>query len=114
LAFTRLLKRDEGTFEIDDIYTISTQGGQEKRLTDTPGIDDGPDYTLDGQYIYWNSERTGLMKIWRMRADGSQQEQVTNDLDYADWFPHPSPGDIGSRRRSAVGTHQREAQEGCD
>jgi TolB protein len=54
-------------------------------------LDDGPEYTADGQYIYWNSERSGLMKIWRMKADGSQPEQVTTDTDYADWFPHPSP-----------------------
>ena len=31
------------------------------------------------------------MKIWRMNPDGTQQEQVTTDADYVDWFPHPSP-----------------------
>jgi Tol biopolymer transport system component len=31
------------------------------------------------------------MKIWRMNADGTEQEQVTTDADYADWFAHPSP-----------------------
>ena len=31
------------------------------------------------------------MKIWRMKVDGSAQEQVTSDSEYADWFPHPSP-----------------------
>ncbi len=30
------------------------------------------------------------MKIWRMHADGTGQEQVTTDDEYADWFPHPS------------------------
>jgi Tol biopolymer transport system component len=30
------------------------------------------------------------MQIWRMRPDGSAQEQVTHD-DYANWFAHPSP-----------------------
>ena len=30
------------------------------------------------------------MQIWRMRADGSQQEQVTSD-EFNNWFPHPSP-----------------------
>jgi Tol biopolymer transport system component len=74
-----------------DIYTIPTEGGKETRLTDAEGLDDGPDYTPDGQFIYFNSERTGLMKIWRMRSDGAHQEQVTTDTDYADWFPHPSP-----------------------
>ena len=30
------------------------------------------------------------MKIWRMKPDGSNQEQVTFD-EYNDWFPHFSP-----------------------
>src|SRR2546427_9293618 len=30
------------------------------------------------------------MQIWRMRADGSAQEQVTSDQ-YNNWFPHVSP-----------------------
>lgn len=74
-----------------DIYAIPVEGGTERRLTDAEGLDDGPEYSPDGRYIYFNSERTGLMKIWRMRPDGSEQEQVTTDADYADWFAHPSP-----------------------
>jgi dipeptidyl aminopeptidase/acylaminoacyl peptidase len=74
-----------------DIYTIPVEGGEETRLTTAPGLDDGPDYTPDGKYIYFNSARTGLMKLWRMEAGGSRQEQVTTDSDFADWFPHPSP-----------------------
>jgi len=60
-----------------DIYTIPVNGGKEKRLTDAPGLDDGPDYSPDGNYIYINSARTGLMKIWRMKTDGSEQVQIT-------------------------------------
>ena len=74
-----------------DIYTIPVQGGEELRLTLAPGLDDGPDYSPDGKYIFFNSERAGLMKIWRMNADGNDQQQVTSDGEYADWFPHPSP-----------------------
>lgn len=74
-----------------DVYIIPVAGGKEKRLTTAPGLDDGPEYSPDGQYIYFNSIRTGLMKIWRMRPDGSQQEQVTFDNDFNDWFAHPSP-----------------------
>jgi TolB protein len=73
-----------------DVYAIPAAGGEERRLTDSPGVDDGPDYSPDGKYIYFNSERTGLMQIWRMHADGSAQEQVTQD-GHADWFAHPSP-----------------------
>ncbi|WP_461138659.1 TolB family protein [Spirosoma pomorum] len=73
-----------------DIYTIGIDGGTEKRLTTTEGLDDGPEYSPDGKYIYFNSYRTGHMQIWRMLADGSQPEQLTFD-DHSNWFAHPSP-----------------------
>lgn len=73
-----------------DIYTIGIEGGTEKRLTSTEGLDDGPDYSADGKYIYFNSYRTGHMQIWRMLADGTQPEQLTFD-ENSNWFAHPSP-----------------------
>jgi len=74
-----------------DVYTIPVKGGAERRLTDAPGLDDGPDYSPDSGTIYFNSERSGLMKIWRMKTDGSEQQAVTSGDEYADWFAHPSP-----------------------
>jgi TolB protein len=73
-----------------DVYRIPVGGGPEKRLTTSPGLDDGPEYTPDGKYIYFNSVRSGLMQIWRMKADGSEQKQITKD-DHNNWFPHVSP-----------------------
>lgn len=73
-----------------DIYTIPVEGGAETRLT-TEGFNDGPDYSPDGSKIYWQSDRTGLLKIWRMNPNGSDPEQLTFDTDHNDWFPHPSP-----------------------
>lgn len=74
-----------------DIYTISPEGGEERRLTTADGLDDGPDYTPDGRTIFFNSERSGLMRIWRMNADGSDQRMVSEGPESADWFAHPSP-----------------------
>ncbi|MEL6671042.1 MAG: DUF5050 domain-containing protein [Bacteroidota bacterium] len=73
-----------------DIYTISVEGGEETKLTDAPGLDDGPDYSPDGKYIYYNSMASGKMELWRMKADGSEKKQLTNDA-FSNWFPHPSP-----------------------
>ncbi|MBS1596965.1 MAG: TolB family protein [Bacteroidetes bacterium] len=73
-----------------DVYSVPAEGGKEIRLTDSKGLDDGPEYTPDGKYIYFNSVRSGSMQIWRMKPDGSNQEQVTND-EFNNWFAHISP-----------------------
>ncbi len=63
-----------------DIYTIPVEGGKETRLTTAPGNDNGPDYTPDGRRIYFHSNRTGHVLIWRMHADGSGLDLVTDDM----------------------------------
>jgi len=73
-----------------DIYRIPANGGDEINLTNSAGLDDGPEFTPDGKYIYFNSTRSGLMQLWRMKPDGSSQERVSND-EFNDWFPHISP-----------------------
>jgi len=73
-----------------DVYKVPAAGGKEIRLTDTKGLDDGPEYTPDGKYIYFNSVRSGTMQIWRMRPDDREQEQITHD-DLNNWFAHISP-----------------------
>ncbi|MFN7120047.1 MAG: TolB family protein [Saprospiraceae bacterium] len=73
-----------------DIYSINVNGGAETRLTDAKGLDDGPEYSYDGQWIYFNSNRSGRMHLYRMKPDGAEVQQLTND-DYDNWFAHPSP-----------------------
>ncbi|MDF2589050.1 MAG: hypothetical protein K0S41_2891 [Anaerocolumna sp.] len=73
-----------------DIHTIPVEGGIEVKLTDTPGLNDGPEYSPCGEYIWFNSVRSGLMQVWRMQKDGSEQTQMTFDESNS-WFPHLSP-----------------------
>lgn len=83
IAFTR------GSADKADIFVIPAAGGSEVRLThDT--LNDGPDYTPDGKYIYFDSSRSGTLQIWRMLADGSLPEQLTDD-DHLNHSPHVSP-----------------------
>ena len=83
VAFTR------GSASRADIFTIPAAGGAETRLThDT--VNDGPVYSPDGQYIYFDSSRSGTPQIWRMRTDGSEAEQMTDD-DFLNSSPHISP-----------------------
>jgi len=74
-----------------DIYKVAINGGTEIKLTSNDRYHvDGPEYSPDGKYIYFNSSETGTMQIWRMKPDGSAKEQITFD-EYNDWFPHISP-----------------------
>jgi Tol biopolymer transport system component len=76
--------------DVFDIYTIAVDGSDEQRLTKGEGRNDGPDYSADGRWIYFNSSRTGRMQIWRVPATGGEAERIT-DSEFGDWFAHPSP-----------------------
>ncbi len=77
-----------------DIYSIAASGGPDRNLTNLPAYDDGPEYSPDGQWIYFNSEMNakvpGHSQIYRMRPDGTAIEQITHDS-RVNWFPHFSP-----------------------
>lgn len=79
--------RSQGPFQV---FTILACGGEPVQLTKGGGHKDGPDYTPNGEWIWFNSDRGGSMDLWRMRTDGSDLEQMTRDDD-VNWFPHPSP-----------------------
>ncbi len=74
-----------------NLYAVSDKGGQQRPLTTEAGLDDGADYSPDGEYIYFNSVRSGNMHIWRIDEDGANPKQITFGDEYRDWFPHPSP-----------------------
>ena len=73
-----------------DIYACAAEGGTETRLTDGFEHCDGPDYTPDGDWLWFNGQREGRMQLWRMRPDGGDPERMTDD-ERVNWFPHPSP-----------------------
>lgn len=75
-----------------NIFTIPAAGGPDTRLTDLPAPHDGPEYSPDGKWIYFNSERAspGHAQCFRMLADGTGVEQLTSD-ERVNWFPHVSP-----------------------
>jgi TolB protein len=74
-----------------NLWSCPAAGGSERRLTNGDWMDDGPDYSADGRYIWFNSTRSGNMKLWRMNCDGASAQQITFEDDSRDWFPHPSP-----------------------
>jgi Tol biopolymer transport system component len=77
-----------------NIFTIPAAGGPDTRLSDVVYPNDGPEYSPDGCWLYFSSERAatvpGHAQCFRMRPDGTQIEQLTFDA-RVNWFPHVSP-----------------------
>lgn len=82
-----------------DIYVIAVEGGDEIRVTAAASHDDGPDYSPDGKWIYFNSNRGGETSVWRVPAGQTTPQDANAELvvggSRADWFPHPSPDGKG-------------------
>lgn len=94
LAYIGVIARPDGTWAPPNVFTIPTAGGENTQLTDDEFPDDGAEYSPDGEWIYFNSERArtraGHAQLFRMRPDGSGAEQLTDD-ERVNWFPHVSP-----------------------
>jgi TolB protein len=93
LAYIGLMENPGGAANTN-VFIIPAAGGADLQLTDDQFADDGAEFSSDGEWIYFNSERgstrPGHAQLFRMRLDGSGLEQLTFD-DRVNWFPHPSP-----------------------
>ncbi len=83
-----------GAWSSGTLWTIGADGTGNTPLTTGPGPDDGPEYSPDGDWIYFNTERfSPNAQIARIHPDGTGLEQLTTD-DRVNWFPHlPPAGD---------------------
>lgn len=76
------------------IRIIPAAGGADLCLTDFDEPSDGPEYSPDGKWLWFNWEmnghRKGHAQLFRMRPDGSDKQQMTFDEE-VNWFPHFSP-----------------------
>lgn len=98
LAYIGIEQDADGVWGAGNIWTIPASGGEDVALTQDRFPDDGSEYSADGQWLYFNSERAdtgpGHAQLYRMRPDGTGIEQLSFD-ERVNWFPHISPD--GSR-----------------
>lgn len=93
-----------GTTARTNVFVVPSAGGPDVQLTDDDFPDDGAEFSPDGAWVYFNSERgssvPGHAQLFRIPASGSnaagtgpgrrEPEQLTHD-ERVNWFPHPSP-----------------------
>ncbi len=61
-----------------EIYAMSANGSDTRRLTDNPARDSSPDWSPDGSQIVFVSDRDGNPEIYVMSADGTNPVRLTN------------------------------------
>ncbi len=60
-----------------DIWTVSSSGGEAKRLTSHEGLELFPKISPDGKWIAFSAEYSGSRQIWVMPSEGGQAKQLT-------------------------------------
>lgn len=70
-----------------DLWTVSINGGEAKRLTNTDADEYSPVFSPDNQWIAFNSNRDGINKIFIIPAEGGLAKAVSNEpLTFQDWY----------------------------
>jgi hypothetical protein len=78
-----------------DVYVMRADGTHVRRLTDSPGIDEGPEFSPDGTKIAFSSARDGQQELYVMDADGSNPRRLTDNPardESPDWQALPFDG----------------------
>ena len=74
---------------------MRADGTHVRRLTDSPGLDEGPEFSPDGTKIAFSSARDGQQEIYVMNADGSNPRELTDNPardESPDWQALPFDG----------------------
>jgi dipeptidyl aminopeptidase/acylaminoacyl peptidase len=62
-----------------DLWLVSTEGTGLRRLTSHPESDANPRWAPDNRSVWFVSSRSGSSQVWRIRIDGGEAEQVTDE-----------------------------------
>lgn len=93
LAYIGLESLPDGVVRTN-VYLLDIDTQEERQLTDDAFPDDGAEFSPDGKWVYFNSERgstvPGHAQLFRLPVAGGVPEQLTDD-ERVNWFPHPSP-----------------------
>ena len=60
-----------------DLWVVGRQGGEARRLTSTPAVDEDPQFSPDGKWIAFTSNRAGGNAVYVVSADGGDPRRLT-------------------------------------
>lgn len=60
-----------------DIYSMTLETGQERRLTNSPAIETAPSFSPDGSKIVFESDRSGSQQLYIMQSRGGAAKRIS-------------------------------------
>jgi Tol biopolymer transport system component len=78
-----------------DVYVMRADGTHVRRLTDSPGLDEGAEFSPDATKIVFSSARDGQQELYVMDADGTNPRRLTDNPardESPDWQALPFDG----------------------
>jgi tricorn protease len=60
-----------------DLWVVGRQGGEARRLTSTPAVEEDPQFSPDGKWIAFTSNRGGGNAVYVVSADGGDPRRLT-------------------------------------
>ena len=94
-----------------DIYIISAEGGQPRRLTSDPAEDVAPSWSRDGRWVYFGSSRSGSIQLWKVPIAGGPEAQITKQGGF-EAFESPDGASLYYTRGRGIPGVWRVATEG--
>lgn len=64
-----------------ELYTANVDGSNVKRLTNNRQYDAEVSVSSDGEWVLFTRETNGMLDLWRVRPDGSDEIQITHSPD---------------------------------
>jgi len=74
-----------------ELYISDLEGGEIQRLTDNEWYEAEVSVSPNGEWVVFGRQIDGKMDLWRMRPDGSEEEQITFTDDWQEGAPFYLP-----------------------
>ena len=110
VLFTAIATADPG---VARIYAMASEGGPWIPITDGRAFDDKPRWSADATMIYFVSNRSGFLNVWRQRFDPVAGRPVGEAVRLTH-FETPGQMILPSIRRNGAGGHARPSPRAAD
>ncbi len=93
VVFTRRVYDAETNKNVTNLWIVSIDGGEPRRLTSARASDTSPRWSPNGRTIAFVSDRGGSSQVWTIDPSGGEARQLTDlsvDVDNVQWSPDGS------------------------